>query len=119
MAFNRQVFQIETDTGGDFVDTGPPSTGFVMQMRLDTDALDTGCDFLLEGVSSGVVVADYDNAGGSAWTRVPRLLTFDTGGTEIGDAYPVLNGERLRLTVNQSAGVTGSVSAKLYVWTSD
>lgn len=112
----RHRFDITTDTGGDYVDTGPPINGLVMQIACDTGVFDTGCDFELKTVHGNVVVADYDNIGGSAWARVPRLLSFDTGGAEVGDQYPVVAHDRLRLTVAQSDGVTGSKTGRIYVW---
>lgn len=114
---SRTSFSISTDTGGDFVDTGPPMSGMVLQLVLDTGAFDTGCDFKLETVQSKLVVAHYTNSGGSQWTRSPRVLTYDTGGTEVGNQQPVLAGDRLRLTVTQSDGVTGSKTGKLHIWT--
>lgn len=111
-----QTFNILTDSGGDFVDTGPPFSGMVMQIRMNNTDLDTGVDVKLEMVNSGVVVADYDNASGS-WTRVPRVLTFDTGGEEVADAPPIAAHDRLRLTVNQSEGVTGVKTARLNIVT--
>src|SRR5574342_1066597 len=119
----RHVFNISTDTGGDFTDTGPPVFGLVMQVRFsntpvgDTGVMDTGADFKLSFINSGVVVADYDNVGGSSWTRVPRLLSFDTGGAPVGDQYPVAAHDRLRLTVTHSAGVAGNRTGTFYVWT--
>lgn len=113
----RHAFSITTDTGGDFVDTGPPMDGAVLQLAMDTGVFDTGCDFKIEMINSRVVVGHYENVGGSVWTRVPRINTFDTGGTQVGDQYPVAAHDRLRLTVTQSAGVTGALSGKLYVWT--
>lgn len=111
-------FDILTDTGGDFEATAGPFQGLVMQVRLsDTGAnLDTGCDIRLETVGNGgVVIADWDNVGGSSWTRVPRVLTYDTGGAALGDQYPVVAHDRLKLTVNQSDQATGAQRAKLFV----
>ena len=82
-----------------------------------TGQLDTGCDFTLRTVQSGVNIAHWENAGGSAWTRAPRIITFDTGGAAVGDQSPIVAHERLRLTVTQSEGVAGSKTCKLYVWT--
>ena len=112
----RARITLTTDTGGDATDTGPPMTGLVAQIRLDGADLDTGTDILIQAVQSGMVVADYDNVGGS-WTRVPRILSFDTGGAAVGDQCPLLDNEQLRFTVNQSAGVTGSKTCTVYVWT--
>lgn len=121
----ESIFEIRTDTGGDYEGTSGPVDGFLMQLRFDrtpfggsdTGVLDTGCDFKLELVNSGVVVADYDNAGGSSWTRVPRVLTFDTGGGEVGDTYPVTAHDRLKLTVTQSEGTAGAKTARFRVVT--
>ena len=118
----RHVFNIETDTGGDFVDTGPPMHGMIWQVHFDatpvgdTGVFDTGTDIRLEMVNSGVVVADYDNIGGASFTCGPRMVTYDTGGTESGDTQFVAAADRLRLTVNQSAGVAGEKTGKVYVW---
>lgn len=126
---NRLRFNISTDTGGDYSATsGPCAGGLIMQMRFsrtpvgDTGVLDTGCDFLLQAVDgAGTVlynIAHFTNAGGSSWTRVPRVLSYDTGGTALGDQYPVVTeADRLKLTVTQSAGVAGSKTGTFYVWT--
>lgn len=113
-------FYIETDTGGDYTQIDGPFNGLIMQVRLSDTGLnlDTGCDILLETVGNGgVVIADWDNVGGSSWTRVPRIGTYDTGGAALGDQYAVAAHDRLRLTVNQSEGVAGSKRAVLFVTT--
>jgi hypothetical protein len=117
MGLQRTFFNISTDTGGDFTDTGPPIEGLIMQVSVDTGSLDTGCDFTLVTVQSNQVIANWANVGGSAWTRAPRIVTFDTGGAAVGDQQPVVHHDRLRLTVAQSDGATGSKTCKLYVWT--
>ncbi len=120
---NRLKFTISTDTGGDFSETsGPCAGGLVMQIRHARTNLDTGCRFRLEAVdaagTSPFMIADFANSGGSSWTRIPRIATYDTGGTEIGDSYPiVVPGDRLKLTVNQGAGDTGGKTGTVYVWT--
>ena len=91
-----------------------------MQIRSDTGIWDTGVDVRLEAINpngSPITIAHYENVGGAAWTRVPRVLTFDTGGTEIGDQSPVVAHDRLRLTVTQSEGVTGALTGTFWVWT--
>ena len=115
----RFRFDITTNASGDFVDTGPPITGFVTMLRFSGANFDTGCSIKLEGVQSGVIVADYDNVGGQTFTRVPRIATYDTGGTEIGDAYAYFHHERLRLTVNQGANDTGNKTGTFYGWATD
>jgi hypothetical protein len=126
---NRLKFSISTDTGGDFTETsGPCAGGLIMQMRFsrtpvgDTGLLDTGADLKLEAVNAAgtalFTIAHFTNAGGSSWTRVPRVLTYDTGGAQIGDQYPVVTpADRLKLTVTQSGGVAGNKTGTFYVWT--
>ena len=122
---NRLTFNIATDTGGDYSATsGPCAGGLVMQMRFIRGGTggDTGCDFLLEAVNAAgtslYTIADHDNCGGASWTRVPRVLSYDTGGAAVGDQYPVVTeADRLKLTVTQSAGVAGSKTGTFYVWT--
>lgn len=116
MILTRHAFNVATDSGGDFTDTGPPIFGMVYQVSCDTGAFDTGCDFRLEAVNSRVVIAHWENAGGSAWARGPRMLTYDTGGAAVGDQPFVVAGDRLRVTVTQSEGVTGSKAGRVFVW---
>lgn len=126
MTIERQVFNILTDTGGDFVDTGPPCHGMVLQVRYqpyvngagaDTGMMDTGAGIKLELINSGVVVAHYEKIGETAWTRIPRQHAYDTGGDVMGNQYTVAAHDRLRLTVTDTGnGATGK-SAKLFVWT--
>ena len=120
MGIQRLVFNASTDTGGDWTDTSGPCEGLVLQIRCDTGIFDTGVDIRLEAINpdgAPFTIAHYENIGGSAWTRVPRVASHDTGGAALGDQYFVLAHDRLRLTVNQSGGVTGSLTGKFYVWT--
>ena len=121
---NRLLFNISTDTGGDYSATsGPCAGGLVMQMRfIRTTAFDTGTDFKLEALNAAgtalYTIAHHTNSGGASWTRVPRILSFDTGGAAVGDQFPVVvPGDQLKLTVTQSAGVAGSKTGTFYVWT--
>jgi hypothetical protein len=121
MAVQRIRFNISTDTGGDFVGTsGPCEGGLIMQLRNDTGTFDTGCDVKLEALNSNgslMPIANYTNVLGHSWTRVPRILSYDTGGAALGDQYPVvLGGDTLKLTVTQSGGVAGSKTGKFWVW---
>ena len=116
----RHRFRITTDTGGDGTDTSGPCEGLIMMIAQDTGIFDTGCDVRLSAINpdgSPIVIADYTNVGGSAWRRVPRILSFDTGGEAVGDQYPVVAHDRLRLTVTQSDGVTGALTGTFWVWT--
>lgn len=119
MSIQRITFTMVSDTGGDAADTGPPCEGLIMAIRSDTGIWDTGVDVRLEALNSNgspIAIAHYENVGGSAWTRVPRVLSYDTGGAAVGDQYPVVAHDRLRLTVTQSAGVTGALTGKFFVW---
>ena len=116
----RHKFTIATDTGGDGTATSSPCEGLIMMIAQDTGIFDTGCDVKLEALNpngSPMVIAHYENVGGSAWRRVPRILSFDTGGGAVGDQYPVVAHDQLRLTVTQSAGVTGALTGTFWVWT--
>ena len=118
MAISRQVFNISTDTGGDFTDSGPAFFGIVTQARLAATGLDTGCDIELTLSGSGVVVGKWDNVGGSTFTKSPRQQYHDTGGVALGaNEYIYSAGDHLKLVVEQSAGVTGSKTGTFYVWT--
>ena len=119
-----QTFNISTDTGGDFVDTGPFCWGAVHQVQFsktpvgDTGVLDTGADIRLEFVKSGVVIADYGNIGGINLVRAPAIVEYDTGGVAITNSSReiISGGDQIRLTVNQSAGVAGSKTGTVRVW---
>jgi hypothetical protein len=116
---HRLRFDITTDTGGDGSATSAPCEGLIMQIRSDTGIWDTGCDVRLEALNSDgsrMTIAHYENVGGAAWTRVPRILSYDTGGTEVGDQPPLVAHDQLVLTVTQSAGVTGSLTGTFWVW---
>ena len=129
--WNRLRWNIRTDTGGDYAETsGPCAGGLIMQLRfsrtpaggVDTGVLDTGTDILLQAVNAaGTVlynIAHYTNIGAQSFTRVPRILSFDTGGAALGDQYAVVTeADRLKLTVTQSAGVAGTKTGTFYVWT--
>ena len=115
----RLRFPVTTDTGGDGSFTSGPCYGLVMQIRSDTGIWDTGVDVRLEALNdtgSPITLAHYTNVGGAAWTRVPRMLSFDTGGAAVGDQYPIVAHDKLRLTVTQSDGVTGALTGTFYVW---
>lgn len=119
---SKQVFNILTDTGGDFVDTGPAFDGAVVQVRYVADGstpLDSGADILLDLIPSGVRIADYDNIGAGSFTKIPKLPVADTGGANVSALREFAHsaGESLRLTVNQSDGATGTRTGKVHVWT--
>lgn len=118
---SRQKFSILTDTGGDFIDTGPPVSGKITQFWADLTNMDTGCSLLLEmKMDTGYsVIADYDNVGGTEFLRAPMILAYDTGGAVVTNhaRNPVINVGRLRLTVNQGAGDTGGKTGTAFVWT--
>ena len=117
---NRLTFNISTDTGGDYAaNSGPCAGGLIMQTRFirGGTGVDTGCDFKLEALNAAgtalFTIAHYQNVGAASWTRVPRILSFDTGGAALGDQYPVVQpGDILKLTVTQSAGVAADALEK-------
>lgn len=119
---SRQRYDILTDTGGDWTDTGPPVNGIVMQTRYVPDGsspLDTGTDIDIVLAQSGVVVANHDNIGSAAFTKVYKQPVHDTGGAAVSglrEFVPVA-GESLRVSVRQSEGVTGVKRGVIYVWT--
>lgn len=86
-------------------------SGRVLQVRYvpdGTSPLDAGADLDIVCETSGVVVANHDNIGASAFTRAYRQATHDTDGaaseTDDTTGTPVLDyvwvgGERLKLTI--------------------
>jgi hypothetical protein len=111
------TFSILTDTGANYQEDSIPVGGAVLQARYvpdGTSPLDTGADLKITLASSGAVVADWDNIGGSAFTRVPQQPVHDTGGAAVsGLRQFVFAAEPLRLRIDQ-----GGVAKRgtLHVW---
>jgi len=124
MEFSRQRFDILTDTGGDFTDTGPPFSGAIIQMYYqipvgDTGMPDTGADLTLTLVNTGQQIMKADNIGEASFAKVPSQKVHDTGGAEISaQPAPIYAAhDQIRLTLNQSAGVPGQKAATVYITT--
>jgi hypothetical protein len=108
----RHVIPVTTDASGDFTGYTPNVSGRVLQVRYvpdGTSPLDTGADLDITGETSGVVVANHDNIGTSAFTRVYRQKTHSETGAELlyaasgepVEEYVYLVGERLKLVIAQ------------------
>jgi hypothetical protein len=83
MASQLITVSIITSAGGAFAATTPIVDGEIMQYRYvpdGTSPLDTGADLDIAGAVTGVVIANQDNIGTSAFTRSPRTPTQDTTG---------------------------------------
>jgi hypothetical protein len=81
-----KVFTVSvvTDASGDFTATTPTTSGKFVQLRYVPDGsnpLDTGADLDIVGTKSGVVLANHDNIGTSAFTRVYRQPTHGVDGS--------------------------------------
>jgi hypothetical protein len=117
MTISRTRFDILTDASGDFIDTGPPMMGLITQVAYVKGTLTASTDFKLECINSGVKVLDWNADGANNWSRIPKVEAYDTGGSPTGEtSFFTIAGDRLRLTVNQSATDTGLKSGTLYVW---
>ena len=113
----RQTFNILTDTGANYTDTGPPVSGFIWSLDGvlgDTGQLDTGADLRIVNAKTNRLIADYDNIGATSFSKTPRQPTADTGGAELGDAYIPLAGEPLKVTVS-GGGVAKRATLHVYV----
>ena len=116
LEYSRHRFDIVTDTGGDFVDTGPPISGHVVQTRYVPGTLSATTSLTLAAVDAGFTLLTIAALGAAAFNKIPKQVGLDTGGSAIGTDYFVLSNERLRLTVNQSATDTGGKTGTFYVW---
>lgn len=117
---------VTTDASGDAEAFTHNVAGRVLQVRYVPDAtspLDTGADLDITCETSGVVVANHDDIGLSAFTRAYRQATHDTAGaaseTDDTTGTPVLDyvwagGERLKLTI-ANGGDTKSGTFFIYV----
>jgi hypothetical protein len=118
MPVRRSVFNILTDTGAGYTDTGAPVNGLVLGAYLklnDTGQLDTGANVTITAVGSERQLAKWDNVGAASRAINSRQAVHDTGGAVIDGQYEyfMLADESLRVNVEQG-GV--AKSATLYVW---
>ncbi|HXG36526.1 MAG TPA: hypothetical protein VNL15_06130 [Dehalococcoidia bacterium] len=120
----RHAVAITTDASGDFTGYTPVVTGRVVQYRYVPDGtvpLDTGADLDVTGEDSGVVIANQDNIGTSAFTKAPRQATHDEAGAaslyaaagEPVEDYLFIAKERLKIVIAQGGA---SKKGTLYIW---
>lgn len=84
MYVERHVVSVTTDASGDFTGYTPVVKGEVLQVRYipdGTSPLDTGADLDITCEQSGVVVANHDNIGTSAFTKAYRQASHGVDGT--------------------------------------
>lgn len=75
---------ITTSTDGAFTAKTPVTSGFVHQVRYVPDGtapLDTGADLDIVAGTSGVVIANHDDIGTTAFTRAYRQATHGADGS--------------------------------------
>jgi hypothetical protein len=80
----RHRISVTTDAGGDATAFTPVAFGRVLQLRYvpdGTSPLDTAADLDITLKESGVVVANHDNIGTSAFTKVYRQATHGIDGS--------------------------------------
>ena len=123
MASQLITVPITTNAGGAFSATTPSVDGEVAHYRYvpaASNELDTGADLDIVGSSSGVVIANQDNIGTSAFTRAPRQAThtvagagfvYASGGEAVSDGIFV-TGEGLTVTIAAGGNVK---SGTLYI----
>lgn len=118
MPVRRQVFNILTDTGSSFRDTGAPINGLFLGAYLkldDTGQLDTGANITLTVKGTERQLVKWDNVGASPRGLNPRQAVHDTGGAAIDGQYDyfVLADEQIKVAADQG-GV--AKSGTIYVW---
>lgn len=108
--------EITTDDSGDFTTTTIPLQGGVYQYRYTPDGsnpLDTGADLDIVGADTGIVVANQDDIGTSAFTKAPRQATHGIDGTADDGAALIAINERLTVTI---ANGGDTLSGVLHIW---
>jgi hypothetical protein len=120
MQFSVIKVDVLTDGSGNFSYTTMPVTGVIEHVRYTPDAsapLDTGADLDIVGGRSGIVVANHDDIGTSAFTRAYRQAThgvtgaaalYAAGGTAVNDKIAIA-GEVLTLTIAQGGAAKAGV----------
>lgn len=121
----RHTIAVTTDSAGAFTGfTAGKVSGRVLQYRYvpdGTSPLDTGADLDITGEDTGVVVANQDNIGTSAFTKAPRQATHDETGAaslyaaagEPVEDYIAVHGERLKLVIASGGNVK---SGTFHIW---
>jgi hypothetical protein len=80
----RFTVPVTTDASGDFSGATAATSGEVVQVRYIPDGsspLATGADLTLTAGTSGVVIANHENIGTSAFTKVYRQATHGVDGS--------------------------------------
>lgn len=124
MTTSLHTVSITTDASGDFTAKTPNVQGPVRQVRYVPDGsnpLATGADLDIVSEQTGLVVANHDNIGTSAFTRAYRQPTHDADGSAslyAGSGEPVedliyLGGERLTVTISNGGN---TLSGTIYIW---
>ena len=114
---------ITTSSGGAFTEDTIPVSGRVLQYRYVPDGsspLDTGADLDIVGKTTGVIVANQDNIGTSAFTKAPRQAVHDVTGAA---SLYAAGGEPVEtfIYVNEALTVTianggNTLSGTLHIW---
>ena len=113
-----------TDAGGDFTGFTKVVKGRVIQYRYVPDPstpLATGADLDITGEITGVVIANQDNIGTSAFTKAPRQPVHDEAGVaslyaaagEPTEVPVAVAGERLQVVIDEGGN---ALSGTLYIW---
>lgn len=126
----RQIFQINTDTGTQG-DTGPVISGEIAQVRWSPTVVDTGADLLMAllprtgDTGDGFVFVNDNDCLGADFVRVPRQPTHDlSGAADVTDTgtpaapAPIVGagGDRIRVKVTPGGA---ACAGRLYVWVRD
>jgi hypothetical protein len=121
----RHAFDVVTSASGAFTGYSPVITGQIAQYRYvpSTNNMASTADLDIVGEVTGLIIADQDNIGLSAFTKAPRGPVHDVAG--VGRAYSsaaplsvvtdiirVAN-ERLKLTIAQGGDTK---NGKFYIW---
>lgn len=118
---------VTTDASGDFSQQTPVLNGRLVQYRYVPDGsspLDTGADLDIVGTTTGIVVANQDDIGTSAFTKAPRQATHGVDGSaslyastgEPVEDVILIVGETLTLTI---ANGGNAKAGTFYLWVED
>lgn len=124
MSVNVATVNITTDASGDAEVITSVLNGRILQVRYDPDdtsPLDTGADLDIVGNQTGIVIANHDNIGTSAFTRAYRQPIHGADG--VASLYAPSTGEpvedyvfvaeALKVTIAQGGA---SKSGTFYIW---
>lgn len=108
----RHTIPVTTDASGDFTTT-KRMAGLFLQLRYIPDGsspLDTGADLDIVEDDTGIVVANHDDIGTSAFTRVYRQLISAIDGTESTTVYDyiALSGQTTLTIANGGNTLSGT-----------